>query len=738
MMNRTAHRYMCGVAATFWIVEAMLIGVRFPDVLARWSIWLPLLGLAMIAEAFEVQGSDDGGGVMSFSAAAHIGAVILLGPVLAAMVAAAAVVLVDGVRVQRPLVVAVNSAMFGWASLTAGVVYVVAGGQTGHVSSAWAFALVAVVVCRYAVNASVYAIGEALATQTPVALVVRERLVEGATTGLGEGSLGVLLAAGWGAGRWVTLPFLVPLFGALYSSKSNFERLKQETTAALAAFARVIDQRDPSTARHTERVAQYVQQFTQVIGLPQRESERLVQAAQYHDLGKIAVDEATLSKSGRLSEEELRAIRRHPRLSAKLLEPFGFAREIARYAELHHERYDGQGYYGALAMDTPIEAHVLIAADSFDAMTSARSYRPALTVEEATRELLDKAGSQFHPLVSRAFVAVIREEDIREALSPTELETLVGQFERISLAPRLSLPNIRDARLALVGFVSAAIVGLSLEPGRLWRLAIAFALSTAIVILGTRALRQRHRLQCALRRVEDGDAVQEALDEVGIQAETRWLQWDSTVDRYIGRPDSPLSDEVSQRASMRSIRGPVRLSDGRHLVVAAKSAEFELAVLLEHAPTEAEKDVIERVASRAAPPSEPARMAGFGRSPAQHPDLVIMAELHAFERIRQAAGQLSATRVIRDARRAVESALRSVDTVSVAGDDHLVITLSDVCKDDVEVVCDRIANSLSAVHLPQRVGPIVPTFDVRRSETAELSLRGGSTTGQTDTPAVGP
>src|SRR5689334_18226819 len=128
MMNRAAHRYMCGVAATFWIVEAMLIGVRFADVLAQWSVWLPLLGLAMVAEAFEVQASDDGGGVMSFSAAAHIAAVILLGPVLAAMVAATAVVLVDGLRVQRPLVVAVNSAMFGWASLTAGVIYVFAGG----------------------------------------------------------------------------------------------------------------------------------------------------------------------------------------------------------------------------------------------------------------------------------------------------------------------------------------------------------------------------------------------------------------------------------------------------------------------------------------------------------------------------------------------------------------------------------------------------------------------------------
>lgn len=715
-MNRAAHRYMCGVAATFWIVEAVLIGVWFPDVLDRWAVWLPLLGLAMVAEAFEVQGSDDGGGVMSFSAAAHVAAVILLGPMLAAMVAGTAVVLVDGVRAQRPLVVAVNSAMFGWASLAAGVVYVAVGGQTGQVSSAWAFALLAVVVVRYAVNATVYAVGEALATRTSMVLVTRERLVEGASAGMGEGSLGVLLAAGWGAGRWVTLPFLIPLFIALYSSKSNFERLKQETKAALTAFARVIDQRDPSTARHSERVAQYVERFAGAIGLPHREAERLVQAAQYHDLGKIAVDEATLSKSGRLSEDELRAIRRHPRLSAKLLEPFGFAHEIARYAELHHERYDGQGYYGALAADTPIEAHVLVAADSFDAMTSARSYRPALSMEEATCELLEKAGSQFHPLVARAFVAVMKEQDIREVLSPAELQMLVGEFERIPVVPRLRMAGLRDARFLLVASFGAAVVALAVAPGGAWRLVIASVLLVAISILGTRSLRERHRVRRARRRVQRGDSVQAALDAVGVGADVRWLRWNANADRYTGAHDDPLADEVSQRASRRFTTGPVRLSDGRFLVVIARSTEFRLAVLLDRLPSRAERGLITIVGAHAAEPALPASAPVRSIPRAQQPDLVITADLHAFERIRQAAGQLSAARVIRDAERAVESMLRSVDSVGVVGDDRLVVTLSDVGDDDVELVYGRIAHALSTVDLPQRVGPIVPTFDVRRGD----------------------
>lgn len=716
---------MCAVAGTFWVVEAVLIGARLPDVLPRWSVWLPLLGLAMMAEAFEVQASDESGGVMSFSAAVHVAAVILLGPVLAAMVAGVAVVLVDGVRAQRPLVVAVNSAMFGWASLVAGGGYVAVGGHTGRVGSAWGFALVAVVVYRYAVNAVVYAVGEALATGMPVTLVARERLVEGATAGLGEGSLGVLLAAGWGSGRWVTLPFLVPLFAALYSSKYNFERLKRETKAALAAFARVIDQRHPSTARHTERVAQYVNRFAQAIGLPQREAERLVQAAQYHDLGKIAVDEATLSKEGRLSEDELRAIRRHPRLSAKLLEPFGFAREIARYAELHHERYDGQGYYGASAADTPVEAHVLIAADSFDAMTSERSYRPALTVPEATRELLDKAGSQFHPLVARAFVAVIQEQDVAEVLSPDELRTLLGQFERIPVGPRFPLSGLRDARLALVGVVSIAILALSVVHGGWWRTVIVLALATAMGTLGARTLRDRHRVRCALRSLERGHPVHMALERARVRAEARWLWWDAEADRYAGEPRDLLSDEVAQRASMRSASGLARMSDGRYLIVAAKSPEFALAVLLDHPPSASESAVIAAVGSRAVAPDDSDPAAICRLAPMPQPDVIVTVDLGAFERIRRASGQLSASRVVRDARRAAGSTLRSADTVSVLGDDQLVITLSDAGPDDLDLVCGRIADALQRVDLPQRVAPIVPTFHARSREGTRVRVSGG-------------
>jgi len=227
-------------------------------------------------------------------------------------------------------------------------------------------------------------------------------------------------------------PMSVEAAQQVETKAQKVERLKRETAAALNTFAGVIDERDPNTASHSKRVAEYVERFTAAIELPDREAARLIQAARYHDLGKVVVDESTLSRPGRLSQEELRKIRSHPALSARLLSPFHFAQEIAVYAELHHERYDGRGYYSVPQREIPVEAHVLIAADSFDAMTSARAYRPALSIAEAIQELRDKAGTQFHPLVAQAFAAMLEQRDVHAAMGSAQIASLRAEFSRIA------------------------------------------------------------------------------------------------------------------------------------------------------------------------------------------------------------------------------------------------------------------------------------------------------------------
>ena len=172
------------------------------------------------------------------------------------------------------------------------------------------------IVTRFLVNETLLSVAISIDSGRAMPQVLRDDVRDLIGAAVGEGCLGVLVAFGYSEATWLILPFLVPLLAALYQSQLNFERLKSETAAALNAFAGVIDERDPSTAQHSERVAEYVERFVEAIALPDREAARLVETARFHDLGKVAVDVSTLSKHGRLTEQELRSIRGPPRLGA--------------------------------------------------------------------------------------------------------------------------------------------------------------------------------------------------------------------------------------------------------------------------------------------------------------------------------------------------------------------------------------------------------------------------------------
>src|SRR5262249_61387767 len=118
------------------------------------------------------------------------------------------------------------------------------------------------------------------------------------------------------------------------------------------------------------------------------------------------------------------AMRRHRRLSARLMQRFEFAAGQARAVAFPHERYDCQGYYGIDGDALPLASHFLIVADSFDAMTHDRPFRPALSSEEALAEIERNSGTQFHPIVAKALVAVERGHDPTAALSASELAEL--------------------------------------------------------------------------------------------------------------------------------------------------------------------------------------------------------------------------------------------------------------------------------------------------------------------------
>jgi len=710
------------VSALFWaalaaaVVLGSLDGIHEPQRLA------PLFGLAVAVEAIGVRKQEN---TIGFSAVAHLATVVLFGPVAGAAVAAVAVVLVDGLRAGPRIYILMNSAMFGSAAWGAGITYELTGGTVGSVTASDAFPLVVLVVTRLLVNELLFS-GALAMMSASFPQTLRDNLRDSFGQSLGEGCLGVVLAFGYTGERWVILPFLVPLLAAVYQAQASYERLKIETAAALNAFAAVIDERDLNTKQHSERVADYVARFTRALGMPEREARRLVDAARFHDLGKVAVDVATLSKEERLDDHELRAIRSHPRLSARLLEPFHFAEQMALYAELHHERYDGQGYYAVSQREIPVEAHVLIVADSYDAMISKRAYRPALTEREAVQELRDKAGSQFHPLVAHAFAAMVEGIDLEAAVGPQQLAALKAEFSRIPtvrwphvLTPgHLTVPLAAATALVAVGLPGVPTLG-------------AVGLGVAALLTASARLIQnvsaRRRTAACLSVVRSGGSARDALQAAGLNGHAVWLEPRAETFDYMVLPEAeaPVSAEmaieISRRAlrpGERGLRGPLSSGSRLEITPAARPDGRRLAFVCDRTLSEFERGLLAAVAEESRPAPRTAVVNRWDGTRAKHRHVVskcpaaLVIDLGAFEDVRLAAGQLSAERVTADAWARLRALLRESDDVVRLDEDRFGVVLRIGDDSEVHAVGKRITDMLADVPVPRGAAPIRPTLQL--------------------------
>jgi HD-GYP domain-containing protein (c-di-GMP phosphodiesterase class II) len=174
----------------------------------------------------------------------------------------------------------------------------------------------------------------------------------------------------------------------------------------LGEISRALEERD-QTQGHGARVAALAEPVARCLGWDARRIAGLCFGAPLHDIGKIAVRCELLRKAGPLSLEERAEIEIHPTAGAALVAPLPRGPEAVPYVLYHHERWDGAGYpFGLRRGAIPLEVRLLAVADAFDAMTSARSYRTALTAESALAELALCSGSQFDPALAETFLEV--------------------------------------------------------------------------------------------------------------------------------------------------------------------------------------------------------------------------------------------------------------------------------------------------------------------------------------------
>ncbi len=176
---------------------------------------------------------------------------------------------------------------------------------------------------------------------------------------------------------------------------------------ALVSLAESLDVRDSGHSAHCHRVGRFSELIARELGLAPDEVERIRLAGVLHDVGRVAVPEGVMEKSGPLTEEEWGWVRAHPSTGARLLETTDIA-DVQDWIRLHHERPDGAGYPEGLNGEAvPLEARILAVADAYEAMTSDRPYRVALGADEAAEELRHGAGTQFDERVVEALLRVV-------------------------------------------------------------------------------------------------------------------------------------------------------------------------------------------------------------------------------------------------------------------------------------------------------------------------------------------
>jgi HD-GYP domain-containing protein (c-di-GMP phosphodiesterase class II) len=178
---------------------------------------------------------------------------------------------------------------------------------------------------------------------------------------------------------------------------------------SLRALTAAIDAKDPYTRGHSERVAHVAGALSVALGQGDETAERVRIAGLVHDIGKIGVPETILCKPkpGRLTDEEFEAIKKHPEIGYRILKDVDPFQDLLPGVLHHHERWDGRGYPHKLAGENiPMIARIIGLADTFDAMSSTRSYRPALPRDHVLREIERGAGTQFDPRIVEAFRAV--------------------------------------------------------------------------------------------------------------------------------------------------------------------------------------------------------------------------------------------------------------------------------------------------------------------------------------------
>lgn len=186
------------------------------------------------------------------------------------------------------------------------------------------------------------------------------------------------------------------------------EKLERAYLESIQTLRYTVEAKDPYTRGHSDRVSEYSELIGKYLNLSEDDLHKLKIGGLFHDIGKIGVPDSILLKTSRLTDDEYSEIKNHPSIGAHILSNASLFQDIIPIVKHHHERYDGFGYPGKLAgEDIPYLARIAAVADSFDAMTSKRTYRDSLPIDIVKQEIEKNKGTQFDPKIADVFLDIL-------------------------------------------------------------------------------------------------------------------------------------------------------------------------------------------------------------------------------------------------------------------------------------------------------------------------------------------
>lgn len=432
-LPRRAMLYILGVFA----LGAALVGVFAPTLDTHDLAGFAVLGLLAIAFG-RTRVNIYGDTTISIAVVGDFAVAFLFGPAGAAIVSPIAALTTDlGGGAWYKRVFNVGSVVVTNVTVALVIRALLDLQGPGLPVNAWLVPIaVAGIVLSYVLSSTFVAGAVALSTRANIITVFREKFEWLLPHYVMFGLLGLALAVAYdGLGYAGVLAFVAPPLMMRFSIKqyidrtaqnveelnkrnrelqranrdilSMAEQLRETYDGTLEALVSALDARDRETKGHSLRVAKYMMEIAYHMGIKPGTEDwvNMQRGGLLHDIGKIGVSDTILHKPGPLTEEEWVDMRRHPKIGHDMIKEIGFLSGAATIVMAHHERFDGKGYPVGLAADEiPLGARIFVLADTFDAMTSDRPYRRALSAEAAREEIIRCSGTQFDPRCVQAFL----------------------------------------------------------------------------------------------------------------------------------------------------------------------------------------------------------------------------------------------------------------------------------------------------------------------------------------------